>query len=151
MAKTKTRDKNVRIIEDYLRNYSFFKVGIKNMKEQLEYILPSCTAKYELGRGSSSFNIGSSTEKYAIDRIESKRALDLHEDIARYEIIVRSIDNAMKELEELEQKFVRLRYFEKRTMPETAEELGHNERYIYDVRNRVLRKLLISLKGLLQM
>lgn len=146
------KENSFKIIEEYLRNYHFFKVGIENMKEQLEYIMPSCTAKFELVPDSfGTFKIGSTTEKYAIDRIESKRALDLYEDIARYELIVNSIDNALKELEEIELKFVELRYFQKKSIQAIAEELGYSEKHIFNLRNRVMTKLLISLKGLLVM
>ncbi|WP_236018171.1 hypothetical protein [Alicyclobacillus suci] len=59
--------------------------------------MPSMTARYDLAEGShGTFFISSSTEKYAIDRIESKRALDLHEQIAHYQMIVDSIDKALK-------------------------------------------------------
>lgn len=144
------RSKHIKKIEYYLRNYDFFKVGIKNMKEQLEFILPSCVTNYDVVGSTGIFNVSSTTEKYAIDRIESKRALDLNEEIAKYQLIIRSIDNAIEQLEEIEQKFIKERYFKKKTIRETAIELGYSEKHIFNLRNRVMTKLLISLNGLLK-
>lgn len=120
------------------------------MKEQLEFILPSCVTNYDVVGTTGTFNVSSTTEKYAIDRIESKRALDLNEEIAKYQLIIRSIDNAIEQLEEIEQKFIKERYFKKKTIRETAIELGYSEKHIFNLRNRVMTKLLISLNGLLK-
>lgn len=144
------RRKIIKKIESFLRNYNHYIVGIKNMKRQLDFIMPSMTAKYELVEGSTgTFTISSSTEKYAIDRIESKRALELHENIQRYELIINSIDGALKELDTLERQFVKLRYFEQKTFQQTAIDLGYSEKYIFNLRNSIMDKLIISLKGLL--
>ena len=122
------------------------------MREQLEFIMPDITASYEVQEGTTgTFNIKSDTEKYAIDRIESKRALVLHEDIARYELIINSIKEATESLDDLEQEYVKLRYFERFTMQQVSIELGYSEKRIFNLRNEVMDKLLISLKGLLQL
>lgn len=146
----KNKRKAIKKIEMYLRNYNHYLVGIKNMKEQLDFIMPNMTARYELSEGSSgTFNISSSTEKYAIDRIESKRALELHESIQKYELIVNSIDGALKELEPIEKDFINLRYFKLKTIQQTAIDLGYSEKYVFNLRNGIMDKLIISLKGLL--
>lgn len=146
----KNKRKAIKKIEMYLRNYNHYIVGIKNMKRQLDFIMPNMTARYELSEGSSgTFNISSSTEKYAIDRIESKRALELHESIQKYELIVNSIDGALKELEPIEKDFINLRYFKLKTIQQTAIDLGYSEKYVFNLRNGIMDKLIISLKGLL--
>ena len=148
--KTK-RAKQIKRIEKYLRQYTTYKIGVKTLQKQLDYIMPNITASYELVEGSSgTFKITSTTEKYAIDRIESKRALMLHEDIERYNIIIESIDIAVSELDELERKFVELRYINRKTIAQTSIELGYSEKHIFNLRHQVMDKLLISLRGLAQ-
>lgn len=144
------RIKQIKKIEKYLRQYTTYKIGIKTLQKQLDYIMPNITATYELVEGTSgTFKITSSTEKYAIDRIESKRALMLHEDIAKYNLIIDSIDNAVSELDEIERKFVELRYINRKTIAQTSIELGYSEKHIFNLRQQVMDKLLISLRGLL--
>lgn len=143
------RKRKIKRIEEHLRNYNSYKVGIKNLKLQLDYIMPSMTASYDLVGGSNSvFNIKSDTENYAIDRIESRRALELHEDIQRYEVIINAINESLKGLDELERDFIQCRYIEGMTITKTAMELGYSEQHTFTIRNKTLNKLLISLKGI---
>lgn len=145
------RVKQIKKIEKYLRQYTSYKIGLMTLQKQLDYIMPNITATYELVEGSAgTFKITSSTEKYAIDRIESKRALMLHEDIERYSIIIESIDQAVSELDPIERKFVELRYINRKTIQQTSIELGYSEKHIFNLRQKVMDKLLISLRGLLQ-
>lgn len=91
----------------------------------------------------------SSTEKSAIDRIESKRALDLHEQIATSQTIVESIETALEVLEEKERAFVELRYFKFLPFNEIATAMNQSERTVYDIKKRATEKLVISLANLL--
>jgi DNA-directed RNA polymerase specialized sigma subunit len=138
-----------RTIETHLRHYHTYKVAMKNSQNQLEYIMPSMTAKYENDGVASTFSIANPTEKYAMDRIESKRALDLYEEIERYRIITESIENALEELQGQEKIFVRLRYFECLPIYEIKTKMGYQEeKSIFRIRRHVLDKLLISLNNL---
>jgi DNA-directed RNA polymerase specialized sigma subunit len=139
-----------RTIESHLRHYETYKIGIANCKQQLEYIMPNITAKYDYIEGASSFKITNTTERIAIDRIESKRALDLHESIANYQIIIDSIDRALSELKEHEREFIKLRYFDCLPMSVVKQKLGYSEeKSVYRIRRHILDKLQISLKNLL--
>ncbi|WP_236026253.1 sigma factor-like helix-turn-helix DNA-binding protein [Alicyclobacillus suci] len=112
--------------------------------------MPSMTARYDLAEGShGTFFISSSTEKYAIDRIESKRALDLHEQIAQYQMIVDSIDEALKTLTDEERSFAEMRYFKQWSIRRTAEALGYSEKNIFVIRSRVMEKLTICLSNVI--
>lgn len=143
------KKKEIRAIEGHLRCYKSYKVGIRNLQKQIDYIMPSMTAKYDLAEGShGTFVISSSTEKFAIDRIESKRALDLHEQIWQYQVIVDSIDEAIKSLTEEERSFVEARYFNQWSIKKTAEALGYSEKNIFVIRNRTMDKLLICLRNI---
>jgi hypothetical protein len=149
----KTKALNERYIETALRFYKTYLVGIKNCEQQLEYIMPSLVARYEVSTdtGESLF-IVNNTEQVALDRIESKRALDLREEIERYKIITSSIDNALKNLTEIERHFVILRYFECKAMAVVTDALGFaEEKSCYRIRRHVLEKLLISLGNLLSL
>ncbi|MBI0580902.1 sigma-70 family RNA polymerase sigma factor [Neobacillus cucumis] len=141
--------RKVQKIEAHLRNYHQYKIGINNLKLQLESIMPKMTASYELCEGSSgSFIIISSTEQYAIDRIESKRALDLHEQIETNKIITTSIDNALDGLDIEERKIIECRYFYHVTIQKMAMTLGYSESTVFKIRNRIMMKLIHSLHGL---
>ena len=137
-------------IESHLRHYGTYKVGITNCEKQLEYIMPNITTTYDF-KGNGSF-IANSTAQIALDRIESLRALELHETIKRYSHIVESIDRAIGELTQQETDFVNLRYFNLMQMEEVTTALGYaEEKSAYRIRRHVLDKLLISLKNLLDM
>lgn len=146
-----SRQQQIRKIEKHLRNYTTYKVGLLTLQKQLDYIMPNVTASFSLTGGSTgTFNIESSTEQVAIDRIESRRALVLHEDIAHYSMLVDSIDSAVSELEEMERKFVQHRYINRKTIIQTSFEINCSEKHVYNIRNQVMDQLLISLRGLLQ-
>lgn len=153
MVKTKTRServKNIKIIEKHLRQYNTYKIGLMTLKKRLNHIMPNITATYTLNEGTSgTFEITSTTEKYAIDRIESKRALMIHEDIERYTLVIESIDDALNELDDIERKFIECRYIKRQTITQTALNLGYSEKHIFNLRYQVMEKLLISLRGLL--
>ena len=146
------RANHIKQIEKYLRQYKTYKIGVMTLQKQLDYIMPNITATYEIADGSvGTFRLTSSTEQYAIDRIESKRALIIYEDIERYNLIINSIDRAVSELDELEKEFVELRYINRKTIAQTTIEMGYSEKHIFNIRKNVLDKLLISLRGLLIM
>jgi len=147
----KNKALNERYIEATLRFYNTYLVGIRNCEQQLEYIMPSLVARYEASPNTGeSFFIVNNTEKVALDRIESKRALDLKEEIERYKIITSSIDNALANLSEIEKRFVILRYFECKAMAVVTDALGFaEEKSCYRIRRHILDKLLISLGNLL--
>lgn len=130
-----------------MRKYKTYRAGIKNCERQLNYIYPNITANYDFTRSGSGFYL-SSTEKTALDRIESKRAIDLMEQIESFKIIIESIDEALTELQDPEKKFIELRYFEGRSWPELQTVLSYSERQLFYMRKKTLEKLLISLKNL---
>jgi DNA-directed RNA polymerase specialized sigma subunit len=140
-----------RQIENHLRFYKTYLVGIQNCEQQLEYIQPNITTKFGAdNHGAFFYVVADSTCNIAIDRIEGKRALDLKEEIERYKLITQSIDKAMEELKQQEKDFVNYRYFECLTMHEVKTKLGYSEeKSVYRLRRHVLEKLLISLHNLL--
>jgi DNA-directed RNA polymerase specialized sigma subunit len=140
-----------RLIENHLRFYKTYLVGIQNCEQQLEYIQPNITTKFGAdNHGAFFYVVADSTCNIAIDRIEGKRALDLKEEIERYKIITKSIDMAVEELKPQEKDFVNHRYFECLPMHEVKTKLGYSEeKSVYRLRRHVLEKLLISLHNLL--
>jgi len=148
----KSERHRLKTIENHLRHYHQYKIGIRNLKLQLDNIMPRITATYEVKEGSrGTFAIKSDTETYAIDRIESKRALDLHEQMEKYRLLVDCIDAAMEGLNDEEKKFVEYRYFCNYTISKMAMTMGYGESTIFCFRNRVLDKLSHSLSGLVTM
>ena len=146
-----TKAMKERSIENHLRFYKTYLVGIKNCEQQLEYIMPSLVSRYEVSIDTGeSFWIVNNTEKVALDRIEGKRALDLKEEIEHFKMIITSIDNALEDLRELEQDFVKLRYFERLPIQEVKIKLKYSEdKSVYRIRRHVLDKIIISLNNLL--
>lgn len=149
------KNKNASIysqVEFLLKNYKNYKSGIKNLQKQLDYIMPGITASFEVREGTTgTFSIKSNTEKFAIDRIESRKALTIYEEINTYQLIIDCIDGSMVALKEKEKEFVKLRYFEGHSMASVAEKIGYTERNIYNLRRDVLEQLKISLSGVLKL
>lgn len=149
MQKKETKE---RTIESYLSKYDTYKLALKNCQRHLEYISPTLVGGYEQDGQKSIFFISNDTEKVALDRITSKKALDLMEEIERYKLIVNSIDEAMRELNESQRIFVRSRYFLGRKIYEIKDELNFSEdKAVYRIRRQVLDKFLISLNNLLKL
>lgn len=146
-----TKANKERSLENHLRFYHTYLVGIKNCEQQLEYIMPSLITHYSAETsGSSFFSISNTTEKYALDRIEGKRALDLREEIERNKLIVSSIDNALSDLKPQEKSFVTYRYFQCLPIHEVRIKMGYShDKSVYRIRRHVLDKLMISLNNLL--
>ena len=145
-----TKATKERVIEAHLRHYNTYRVGIKNCQKQLDYIMPSLVSGFRTEGSQSIFYVQNNTENVALDRIESKLALDLREEIEQFQIIVDSIENAFEELKMQEKAFVQLRYFECLPMYEVKVQMGYSEeKSVYRIRRHVLDKLLISLNNLL--
>lgn len=112
--------------------------------------MPTLVSNYGITENGSFWFISNDTEKVAIDRIESKRALDLREEIEQFKLITDSIDAALDELTPEEWNFVQQRYFLASPMKDVKTAMGYSEeKSIYRIRRRVLDKLLISLNNLL--
>jgi hypothetical protein len=138
-----------RIIENFLNKYNTYKIGIKNCTKQLDYMLPSLTTRYESDGVTSGFFIANNTEQVALDRITSKKALDLFEEIERYKLIISLIDNALSELDEKQKAFVQHRYFSGLKMYEVKAKMSvSEEKTLYRIRRQVLDKFEISLSSL---
>lgn len=152
MGKVKTSKDNFSVIEEHLRNYNHYKAGIVNMQKMLDNMLPPITASYELKENTmSTFSKHSSTEVYAIERIESKEALKIHEDIMVYQLLVECIDAGIKELEDVEQDFVKSRYFSNHSFDRVTIETGYSISGVFKLRRSVRKKLLISLKDIVHL
>jgi hypothetical protein len=139
-----------RTIENHLRYFKIYQTAIKNCEQQLEYILPTLTTRFGIDDNGSYFYIPNNTANVAIDRIESKRALDLREKIEEYQVITTSIKNALDDLEERERNFVEWRYFQNLSIEEVKQRLGYSEhKSVFRLRRHIIDKLTISLTSLL--
>lgn len=138
-----SRTAKERTIENYLNKYISYQIGIKNCEKQLNYMMPTLTAKYDQN---ASFYIANNTEQVALDRITTK----LLEEIEQYKLILASIDNALSELTEKQRLFVELRYFRGLKMYEIKPCLHvSEEKTLYRIRRQILDKFLISLNNLI--
>jgi DNA-directed RNA polymerase specialized sigma subunit len=147
-----SRNMKERTIENFLNKYGTYKIGIRNCQQQLDYMLPSLTCRYDSDGMSSSYYIANNTERVALDRITSKKALDLFEEMEQFRLIVACIDNALAELPEKEREFVRYRYFLGLKMYEVKDKMNvAEERTLYRIRRVVLEKFMISLSALMNL
>lgn len=141
-----------RTIENFLSKYNTYRIGIKNCQKQLDYMLPSLTTRYESDGMTASYYIANNTERVALDRITSKKALDLLEEIERYKLIIALIDNALAELDDKQKAFVQHRYFSGLKMYEVKAKMNvSEEKTLYRIRRQVLDKFEISLSSLINL
>jgi DNA-directed RNA polymerase specialized sigma subunit len=115
-------------------------------------MLPSLTTRYESDGMTASYYIANNTERVALDRITSKKALDLLEEIERYKLIIALIDNALTELDEKQKAFVKHRYISGLKMYEVKAKMDvSEEKTLYRIRRQVLNKFEISLSSLINL
>jgi hypothetical protein len=144
---TLNRQAKERIIENYLHKYNTYKIAVRNCNKQLNYMLPTMTSR----NGAEEF-IANDTEEVAVNRLESKKALKIREELEQYKLIISCIDEAISELDEKQKTFVELRYFKCFKMYQVKEEMSYKEdKSIYRIRKQVLDKFLISLNNLISL
>jgi hypothetical protein len=137
-----------KIIEEHLKNYHIYVAGLENFREQMERLFPNITTAYTLREGSmGTFMFKSDTEEYGIDRAEISNMMK--EQISIYEIVISSIERALKSLDETEREFVEYRYFKNWSVKRLAVKMGYSYRNMYEIRDCVKRKLMISLRNLI--
>lgn len=152
MTNNNHQNQKERTIENFLNKYNTYKIGIKNCQQQLDYMLPSLTTRYESDGQTASYYIANNTERVALDRITSKKALDLLEEIEKYRLIIALIDNALSELDEKQKTFVQHRYFTGLKMYEVKAKMNvSEEKTLYRIRRQVLDKFEISLSSLINL
>ena len=145
------KKQHVEIIKTHLKNYKTYKVGIKNIQQSLDEILPNITTNYDWKEGAAGvYTDGSSTENAAIYKLSGEKALYLQEQLSIYKTIVSSIDEAIAVLSEDEQKFIKCRYFDNYSIDKTALELGYSVQNCFKIRTQAMDKLLISLRNLIE-
>jgi DNA-directed RNA polymerase specialized sigma subunit len=126
LTKKEKKDK-IKLIEYYLKHYTTFKVANDNLQRQLQYLTP------DENQSHLSMN---SDEKEKIIIIRKK----LNETL----LIENSIENAISNLDMIEQKFINLRYFRNYSIEKTAQTIGYSKASLYVLRSRIMDKLLIS-------
>ena len=141
----------IKKIESHLFNLKHYRVAIRNLQKQLDYIMPNITANYSIeGGGGGVFKVSSTTERAAIDRIESRRALNIHEEIQRYSLLLDCIGESLDILTEQERRFIELRYMHEKPMIEVSECLDYSVPHIYRLRDQALSKLALSLSAVVE-
>ena len=142
----------IKKIESHLFNLKHYKVAIRNLQKQLDYIMPNITANYSIeGGGGGVFTVSSTTERAAIDRIESRRALNIHEEIQRYTLLIECIHESLDILTDQERHFIDLRYMQEKPMIEVSECLDYSVPHIYRLRDQALSKLALSLSAVVEL
>lgn len=145
------QQKRFDLIETHLRRYKTYIVAIKNLQETIDDISPSVTSSYTQRESTSSvFEIKSSTEDIAIDRIESRRVLNMLEEIRDYQRIINSIDNAMTALESQQRELCNFRYIHNQSVQKTCQSANMSERVYHRVRHKALNELSISLSNIIR-
>lgn len=144
---TLNRQAKERIIENYLHKYHTYKIAVRNCNKQLNYMLPTMTSR----NGAEEF-IPNDTEEVAVNRLESKKAMQIRDEREQYRLIISCIDEAISELDEKQKAFVDLRYFKCLRIQEIKEHMKYaEEKSVYRIRKQVLDKFLISLNNLISL
>lgn len=146
---TKLSAKEFKKIEAHLEKYRNYKLGIENLRKQLDHMYPKTTATYDLSKEGSSgtFLFNSNTENFGIKRAELSEAIQ--EEIASYEIIINSIESTLELLDKKEKKYVELRYFDNLKNNRVAEGLDCSVKMMYNIRESFKEKAQLSLRNLL--
>ena len=146
---TKVKTNEFKKIENHLDKYMNYKLGIENLRKQLDHLYPNTTANYDLTKEGSTgtFLFNSNTENYGIKRAELSKAIE--DEIMSYQIIIDSIDRTLELLEDKEKEYVQLRYFEGLKNHIVAERMKCSLKMMYNYRDGFKEKAKISLKNLL--
>lgn len=149
MLKKELKDKTEKYkrLENHLRNYKQYQTAINVLTEQLDYLIPGFQVD---NKNEVNFHLNAEGERQQpIDCSSSLKALLIHEELIQKKMTLGSIDKALEQLNQIEREYVKIRYIEDKSVVATAMELGYSEKYIFNIRKRVLEKLLIPLSGLL--
>jgi len=138
------RKEQIRLIEAHLRGYKTYLIGMKNVQESLEEILPSTNSNTTCQGASVLDNV-------VLERLNSSRAIYLREVLNTYKTIVHSIEDAVNALNDDEKDLIKYRYFEGLSVEKTAQHLGCSTQNCFKIRVQALDKLLISLNNLQHM
>lgn len=128
------RKKYIKNIEKHLRNYNNYNIAIANLEKQLSFI-SSIKTQFP------------SSSDYSSDKFPSVHLIE--NKLNELKVLRDSIENALKELSDLEEKFVEYRYFKKWTINKCALELGYSDKALFIIRNQVMDKLIISLGSII--
>jgi len=146
------RKEQIRLIEAHLRSYKTYLIGMKNVQDSLEEILPGMSNSYICRECfSDTIKVGKKLDNVVLDRISSSRAIYLLEVLNTYKTIVHSIEDAVNALKDDEKELIKYRYFEGYSVEKTAQQLGCSTQNCFKIRVQALEKLLISLNNLQQM
>ena len=154
MRTARTRKERVKRIEFHLRNYHQYLAAIQIIERHARVlhsdILPNITASYDLREGTAgTFIVRSSTEDAALRRIErGAMPPEMAAQKAKYELIAESIEVALDRLNNQERWFIERRYFADVSIVDLADEMQASPTFVYDIRNSVFDKLLISLSAI---
>lgn len=134
--------KNIKYIQALLYNYNSIKVDIKNMKldlEALENDYKGVGAIIYEERTQATNAFSSSVENEII--IRDEKIIKLRASIRLKEIEVQKIDNIIESLNDKDQQFIRLKYFEKNTHNQISEKIDMSFDYINEYRLKVITKI----------
>ncbi|SDZ11353.1 hypothetical protein SAMN05421736_106125 [Evansella caseinilytica] len=123
----------VKNIEKHLRQYKSYKVAIKNLEKQLSF----STALKEIPDKQRGFRI---QHPLPMEKIKFE--------IRELKLLTESIDEAIKDLSEVQKQYVECRYFNNWTISKTALEIGYSDKALFLIRNHIMDQLLIRLGGL---
>ncbi|NBJ71590.1 MULTISPECIES: hypothetical protein [Clostridia] len=141
-----------KLIENYLKNYKHYKTAIGILQEQLEYLIPGFQVNYQCDDDGVQFKLNKQSDSQeSIDRLSSLKALVIYEELIQKKMTLDSIEKSLEQLNQTEYDFIHLRYFQEKSAVATSIELGYSEKYIFQLRKKILEKLLIPLSGLLIM
>jgi DNA-directed RNA polymerase specialized sigma subunit len=133
--------------EKFLYNYNSLKASTENMKQEIEELdyREISAVDYEKEPSGKTYAFHSKTEESAIYAAEKKKLLEQR--IKTTERKLDRIDRAVEALNEIEQKIIKLRYYEGRQWWQIAYEMRYSEKWCKELRRRAVHKVAIGLFG----
>ena len=131
--------------EKFLYNYNSLKASIENMKQEIEEMeyLGITALDYKQEPVGKTYAFHSTTENEAIKITNKKEILGTR--IKLLENKLERIDRAVEALNEIEQKIIKLRYYEGRQWWQIAYEMKYSEKWCKELRRRAVQKVAIGL------
>ena len=133
--------------EKFLYNYNSLKASIENMKQEIEEMeyFGITALDYKQEPVGKTYAFHSTTENEAIKITNKKEILGTR--IKLLENKLERIDRAVEALNEIEQKIIKLRYYEGRQWWQIAYEMKYSEKWCKELRRRAVQKVAIGLFG----
>jgi len=142
VARRKRKPDYCRKTERLLYDYKTYDSAIRNLKAELESIMPNAsTWLLKFGGGSTTAPFESQTEEWAIKRIESPRAQRIVKLLAEKKRLKRAVKEAREQLTDEENTLVWMRYDLEKPHQEIWKAMHMSRANYFRLKNEIIEKI----------